>query len=39
MIERIITNFEDPDSAMGDDNIEYLLAQLSQIDSGFSSNY
>lgn len=39
MIERIITNFEDPDAAMGDDNIEYLLAQLSQIDAGFSSNY
>lgn len=39
MIERIITNFEDPDSAMGDDNIEYLLAQLTQIDAGFSSSY
>lgn len=39
MIERIITNFEDPDSAMGDDNIEYLLAQLSQIDAGFSARY
>ena len=39
MIERIITNFEDPDAAMGDDNIEYLLAQLTQIDAGFSSNY
>ena len=39
MIERIITNFDDPDSAMGDDNIEYLLAQLTQIDAGFSSRY
>jgi len=26
MIERIITNFENPDEAIGDDNIEYLLA-------------
>lgn len=25
MIERIITNFEDPDEAMGDENIEYLM--------------
>ena len=39
MIERIITNFDDPDSAMGDDNIEYLLAQLTQIDAGFSTSY
>ena len=39
MIERIITNFENPDEAIGDDNIEYLLAQLSQIDSGFSADY
>ena len=39
MIERIITNFENPDDAIGDDNIEYLLAQLSQIDSGFSADY
>ena len=39
MIERIITNFDDPDSAMGDDNIEYLLAQLTQIDAGFSASY
>ena len=38
MIERIITNFDDPDSAMGDDNIEYLLAQLTQIDAGFSTS-
>lgn len=37
MIERIITNFEDPDSAMGDDNIEYLLGQLTQIDAGFAN--
>ena len=36
MIERIITNFEDPDEAMGDENIEYLMAKLAQIDSGFS---
>ena len=36
MIERIITNFENPDEAMGDDNIEYLMAKLAQIDSGFS---
>jgi hypothetical protein len=39
MIERIITNFEDPDSAMGDDNIEYLLGQLTQIDAGFANTY
>jgi uncharacterized protein (DUF2336 family) len=39
MIERIITNFEDPDSAMGDENIEYLLAQLTQIDAGFANTY
>ena len=26
MIERITTNFENPDEAIGDDNIEYLLA-------------
>jgi len=39
MIERITTNFENPDEAIGDDNIEYLLAQLSQIDSGFSADY
>jgi len=38
MIERIITNFEHPDAAMGDENIEYLLAKLSQIDSGFALN-
>ena len=38
MIERIITNFEHPDAAMGDDNIEYLLAKLSRIDAGFSLN-
>lgn len=37
MIERIITNFDDPDSAMGDDNIEYLLGQLTQIDAGFAN--
>ena len=37
MIERIITNFDDPDAAMGDDNIEYLLAQLTQIDAGFAA--
>ena len=36
MIERIITNFEDPDRAMGDENIEYLMARLSQIDHGFA---
>ena len=39
MIERIITNFDDPDAAMGDDNIEYLLAQLTQIDAGFAAAY
>lgn len=39
MIERIITNFEDPDTAMGDENIEYLLAQLTQIDAGFATAY
>ncbi len=39
MIERIVTNFEDPDTAIGDDNIEYLLAQLSQIDAGFATAY
>jgi uncharacterized protein (DUF2336 family) len=39
MIERIITNFEHPDAAMGDDNIEYLLAQLTQIDAGFATAY
>ena len=38
MSERIITNFENPDDAMGDENIEYLLTHLSQIDSGFSMN-
>ena len=36
MIERIITNFEDPDEATGDANIECLMAKLAQIDSGFS---
>ena len=37
MIERIVTNFENPDEAFGDDNIEYLLGKLAQIDSGFST--
>ena len=36
LIERIITNFEDPDAAMGDENIEYLMAKPAQIDSGVS---
>lgn len=36
LIERIITHFEDPDQAMGDDNIDYLLARLSRIDTGFA---
>ena len=36
MIERIITNFEDPDEAMGDENIEYLMAKLAQIDGAQS---
>lgn len=36
MIERIITQFEDPDNAFGDDNVEYLMARLSQIDNGFA---
>lgn len=36
MIERIITHFEDPDDAFGDDNVEYLMARLSQIDHGFA---
>lgn len=39
MIERIITKFDDPDAAMGDDNIEYLLAQHTQIDAGFAAAY
>ena len=39
MLERIITNFEQPGQVMGEDNIEYLLARLSQIDAGFSTNY
>jgi uncharacterized protein (DUF2336 family) len=34
MIDRIITNFEDPDRAMCDDNIEYLMAHLAKIDHG-----
>ena len=32
MIERILTNFENPNAEIGDDNIDYLLAKLSQID-------
>lgn len=36
MIERIITHFDDPDDVMGDENIEYLMARLSQIDNGFA---
>ena len=35
--ERIITNIEDPDEVMGDENIEYLMAKLARIDSGFST--
>jgi len=38
MLERIITNFVQPCQVMGEDNIEYLLARLSQIDAGFSTN-
>ncbi len=36
LIERIITNFEDPDEVIGGENIDYLMARLAQIDSGFS---
>jgi uncharacterized protein (DUF2336 family) len=32
MIERILTNFEDPKSRMGQDNIDYLFDKLQQID-------
>ena len=37
MVERIITSLEDPDSAMGDDNTEELLVQLTQINAGFAN--
>lgn len=36
LIERIITHFEDPDDVFGGDNVEYLMARLSQIDYGFA---
>ncbi|MEX2453906.1 MAG: DUF2336 domain-containing protein [Rhodospirillaceae bacterium] len=36
LIERIITHFDDPDRVMGDDNIDYLMARLSRIDTGFA---
>ncbi len=32
LIERILTNFEDPKSRMGQDNIDYLFDKLQQID-------
>ena len=32
MIERILTNFEDPKSRMGQDTIDYLFDKLQQID-------
>ena len=32
MIERILTNFEDPKSRMGQENIDYLFDKLQQID-------
>lgn len=35
--ERIIINIQDPDEVMSGENIEYLMAKLSQIDSGFST--
>lgn len=38
LIERIITHFDDPDEVMGDDNIDYLLGRLVQIDVGFALN-
>ena len=38
LIERIITHFDDPDVVMGDDNIDYLMGRLVQIDAGFALN-
>lgn len=35
MIERMLTLFEDPDAQIGDENTEYLLGKLAQIDAGF----
>ena len=32
IIERVLTHFEDPGARFGDENIDYLLAKLSQID-------
>lgn len=32
MIERILTNFEDPSQQFGDANADYLMAKLAQID-------
>ena len=34
---RIISNMEDPEEVMGDENIEYLMAKLARVDSGFST--
>ena len=34
MIERILTYVADPSAEMGEDNAEYLLAKLAQIDPG-----
>lgn len=34
MIERILTHVADPSSEIGEENAEYLLAKLSQIDPG-----
>ena len=36
MLERILTLFADPGSKMGEENIEYLLKKLAQIDPDMS---
>ena len=37
MIERILTLFEDPGLQMGEENIDYLLGKLAQIDPSLST--
>ena len=33
MIERILTQMEDPNAGLGEENIDYLLTKLTQIES------
>lgn len=38
MIERILTQIEDPTSGLGEENIDYLLSKLSQIEPGVAQS-